>query len=520
MKSAAATWFLITTLVLPLTLMAVEPSPPENRILRVGWSDMEPFQYMEGEDRLAHLTGMDIELLREALSRIGCVPRFVQLDWSEQLEQLQAGTLDVVLAAARYPDRDKYAWFSTPFRHSEQVIVLPANSQLARLASTPSALLRLLQLERCSVAVVKGRRSSELLEELLGQRRDLILYTGSEAECFQALARGRVDGMMADRLSVATVSARHSWRGRPITVTDTDIAGDVGAMFCRQTVDSALVARFNAALAEMSQDGSRARILRQFDWAGVLSSLATVTTGKLFALLDLLGTVAFSLSGIMLARKERFSLLGAMVLAMLPAVGGGILRDIILGRRPPGLVEDPFSLIVVVLTVIAGHLLLRLFSFLRRHYSRLVVLGDFPAKRRRLRLVGEIYQFSDAIGLAAFTVVGVASTIEMRITPLWLWGPLSAALTAAGGGVLRDLFRSDSDSPNLKRAFYAEVPLLWGVLLSLFIHLQQGGGQVRSVNLAIWFTLVGALATRLAAMHLGFTLPFGERRRKKSGNFA
>jgi hypothetical protein len=68
-----------------------------------------------------------------------------------------------------------------------------------------------------------------------------------------------------------------------------------------------------------------------------------------------------------------------------------------------------------------------------------------------------------------FSVIGVIVAVESGASPLWLWGPLLAMLTGAGGGIMRDVIRADSNMPSLKGEFYAEVALIWGFLFSLFL---------------------------------------------------
>ena len=56
----------------------------------------------------------------------------------------------------------------------------------------------------------------------------------------------------------------------------------------------------------------------------------------------------------------------------------------------------------------------------------------------------------DAIGLAAFTVTGVVVVMDTGAQPLWLWGPIAAVLTSSSGGLMRDLFRDDRTTANLR----------------------------------------------------------------------
>jgi len=85
------------------------------------------------------------------------------------------------------------------------------------------------------------------------------------------------------------------------------------------------------------------------------------------------------------------------------------------------------------------------------------VAADSLETLGRHRGFRDLYEVSDALGIAAFTVTGVAVAISARLDPLWLWAPLLAMLTAAGGGMLRDLVQQAGKLASLHREFYAEV---------------------------------------------------------------
>lgn len=112
--------------------------------------------------------------------------------------------------------------------------------------------------------------------------------------------------------------------------------------------------------------------------------------------------------------------------------------------------------------------------------------------------------FFDALGLAAFTVIGVVVAVETKSNPLWLWGPLLAALTGAGGGIVRDVIRGDANNPFLKGTCYAEIALVWGSILSGFImwYANLLDYKPTEISLAVVVTLIGALLTRMAVFHL------------------
>ena len=143
----------------------------------------------------------------------------------------------------------------------------------------------------------------------------------------------------------------------------------------------------------------------------------------LFVAFEILGTIAFAVSGAVVAISKKMDIFGVAILGMTTAVGGGILRDLILGITPPAAFQSPGY----ALTSIA--------------VSMLVFL---PPVRRLLHWNEKLYDTAlllfDAIGLGIFTVIGVQTAYIAT-------GELNAFLaifvgvvTGCGGGVMRDVF--------------------------------------------------------------------------------
>ena len=135
---------------------------------------------------------------------------------------------------------------------------------------------------------------------------------------------------------------------------------------------------------------------------------------------DFVGTVAFAISGIRLASANRFDLFGAYVVGVTTAIGGGTMRDLMLGLTPFWL-TNPFYLIC----------------------SAFALLWVIAFRKLLVRQNNTWFLF-DTIGLALFTVVGVEKTISSTpVTgghyPFWA-AIIMGAITGAGGGVLRDVF--------------------------------------------------------------------------------
>jgi polar amino acid transport system substrate-binding protein len=132
-------------------------------------------------------------------------------------------------------------------------------------------------------------------------------------------------------------------------------------------------------------------------------------------------------------------------------------------------------------------------------------IGKLPTKLR----IEPIVDVLDAVALAAYTVVGVIVAIETRCEPLLLWGPLLSALTGAGGSVLRDVVRGDSEHPTLRHALYAEIALVWGFVLAAFLNVYAKAESYDPLQLqaAIVVTMLGGLVTRLVVMRKQIRAP-------------
>ncbi len=220
-----------------------------------------------------------------------------------------------------------------------------------------------------------------------------------------------------------------------------------------------------------------------------------------FRLFDAIGTVAFAISGVLIARRERYDIVGACVLAALPAVGGGVMRDLFTGRSPIAILESPTLLLLVLGTVLAGWLF---YTVHDRFFPNATPAEADSGRFRWLSTRGALEIF-DAIGLSTFMVVGVMVALLQNCEPLWLWGPLLAAITAAGGGVLRDVLRSQSDIPTLKGSIYPEIALVWGLVYSIAI-LVIGMNLRLETTLALTITVMAAaFATRILVVQ--FRIP-------------
>jgi uncharacterized membrane protein YeiH len=191
--------------------------------------------------------------------------------------------------------------------------------------------------------------------------------------------------------------------------------------------------------------------------------------------LNLMGTFAFGLSGGILAVKKRMDLFGVLVLSVATGLGGGILRDLILGHTPPATLTDWRYLGTAGL---AGVLV---FVW----YNRIANHGTF------------ITTF-DAVGLSIFTVTGTVIALNAGLSPAP--AALLGMLTGVGGGVVRDVLAAE-----IPLIFRSEVYAVASMLGAIIVIIAGQTGLA-----AIPAEILAALATfilRVVSVQRGWKIP-------------
>src|SRR5881409_4133318 len=199
-------------------------------------------------------------------------------------------------------------------------------------------------------------------------------------------------------------------------------------------------------------------------------------------ILNLVGTFAFGLTGGILAVRKRMDLFGVLVLSVATGLGGGIMRDIILGHVPPAtLVEWRY----LAAAGIAG----------------LLVFFDFRQIVKWNRFVTAF----DATGLAIFTVTGTTIALAAQLNPVP--AALLGMLTGIGGGALRDILAAEVPLV-LRSEVYAVASLLGAIIITL-------ANQAQVLRPAV--EIIAALATfalRVISVWRGWMIPIAHPGRR------
>ena len=207
------------------------------------------------------------------------------------------------------------------------------------------------------------------------------------------------------------------------------------------------------------------------------------TADLLFFVTEMIGTVAFAISGAMIAIERKLDLFGVLFLGATTAIGGGIVRDLLLGQIPP----RAFLNYVYMLTAVISAAVIFLLSYLNTTMDE---PGPF--------LNDNLLNFFDAAGLGIFSVIGVQHTINAGFGDNVFFCVFLGMLTGVGGGMLRDIM-SQTTPAVLRKHIYALASIA-GALCYYYLHPYHDG-------MAILVTTVLVIAIRLLASHFKWTLP-------------
>jgi uncharacterized membrane protein YeiH len=158
----------------------------------------------------------------------------------------------------------------------------------------------------------------------------------------------------------------------------------------------------------------------------------------MFYLLDLIGTFAFAISGALTAMNKKLDPFGVSIIAFVTAVGGGTLRDVMIGRTPVGWMRDLNYVYVIIMAIVASIL--------------------FRKKLDYFRL--SLFLF-DTIGLGVFTLIGIQKGIDYGLNPIICIA--LGTMTACFGGVIRDILCTEIPVI-FRKEIYATICILGGLV--------------------------------------------------------
>ena len=201
-------------------------------------------------------------------------------------------------------------------------------------------------------------------------------------------------------------------------------------------------------------------------------------------ILEMIGTIAFASSGAMTGIKKNMDIFGIIVLAVVTALGGGIIRDVILGNTPPKMFSNYSYTLVAITTADVLFLLFRCNSHL--------LSGRF------IPVYESVMNIADAVGLGIFTVSGIATAQNLGYDGTFLL-IFVGMLTGIGGGICRDVLAKEIPYIFVKQ-IYASASLIGAVVYLIVLNWLT---NIPASVISVTTTLI----IRLLATHYRWDLP-------------
>jgi len=197
----------------------------------------------------------------------------------------------------------------------------------------------------------------------------------------------------------------------------------------------------------------------------------------MFEIAEYIGIVAFAMSGFFIATRNKLDFLGVLISVFLTALGGGVMRDVIVDKTPYTFSHNIPALIIVVVMI-----LLVVFKFHKKES-----IENKP-----------LFILSDSIGLVSFSITGAIIALEANLN---ITGVLALSfITAVGGGIIRDVIINEIPFV-LKTGFYGTIALMIGLIL----YILNAYGMMDIYTLSVVFVL--GVILRLIAYYNKWAIP-------------
>ncbi|MCR5151251.1 MAG: trimeric intracellular cation channel family protein [Clostridiales bacterium] len=206
----------------------------------------------------------------------------------------------------------------------------------------------------------------------------------------------------------------------------------------------------------------------------------------LITVIEYAGIVAFAITGVITAIEKNLDVFGCIVLGFTTAVGGGILRDILLGYLPPAVLRTPDYAIIAIIS--------SLVTFLIAAIAGKKIKNNF-------NIYSQIINVFDSMGLAVFAVAGTQQAHNFGFIENKFLSVFIGLLTCVGGGVLRDIFAGKIPTI-LKKRIYALAALAGAITFQILTEY-----SLCKYNLALVLSIAAVLVVRTLATIFHWNMP-------------
>lgn len=204
-----------------------------------------------------------------------------------------------------------------------------------------------------------------------------------------------------------------------------------------------------------------------------------------FQIIELAGVALFAASGALLAVQNRMDLFGVLILGVVTALGGGLIRDVLIGQNPPVMFTYPAYIYLSVVASLSVFVVVRLTHKMHRKNQG---IQEF------------LFILSDAMGLGVYAMIGVQAGMDAGYMGNMFLCVCMGTITCVGGGVIRDVM-----CLSIPTVLWDHIYALAATLGSAayYIGICLGIGETISTLLAVIFTV----AARVLSWHYHWSLP-------------
>ncbi|WP_346940383.1 trimeric intracellular cation channel family protein [uncultured Clostridium sp.] len=233
----------------------------------------------------------------------------------------------------------------------------------------------------------------------------------------------------------------------------------------------------------------------------------------LLIIFEVVGTVAFAISGALVGMQKKLDLFGVIFLGIITAIGGGIFRDVTLGQTPPAAFINPtYFIISMVVSIMAFYGYPKLSTMYTKSKRKEIIsesqgnkymseeqILKIANKRKQIAILKKVILILDSIGLATFTISGANLAFKQSDSNIFLVVCMGL-ITGVGGGILRDTFVQDTPMI-FKKEIYAVASILGASVFYLFNFY----GINYDITFWVCFTII--LLCRAISIRLNLNLP-------------
>jgi len=227
------------------------------RNLNVGWELWFPFQY---RNKAQELVGLDIEIFKTVIKRAGLQADYVELPWKRHLRYIESGEIDIAFGASYTKEREKYAYFSIPYR-LETVKLFVLKGSKVQLNSLTDIINRDFLL-----GIETGYYYGDKFEKLM-QSSKFKEHTNEVLDIEQnisMLLKGRINGLLADPNTINAFCEKYKITGEleqfPLDIYQTD----VHMMLSRKSLNTEVLTKINTAITALKKEGTLDKIIEKW----------------------------------------------------------------------------------------------------------------------------------------------------------------------------------------------------------------------------------------------------------------